>query len=141
MLFYLHPLNESQGMGEEGELHLGGGVGKVGPTPKGRQTICFALDVVLGVGRAQEGQSPLPLPFVLILEMRHKGSYVLFLPENPCKETHSLFECALCCCEWNVFSFKNNFEWGAFFPVLKIEKFLQYKQGCGGGGVGAVRGH
>lgn len=28
-----------------------------------------------------------------------------------------------------------------FFPVLKIEKFLQYKQGCGGGGVGAVRGH
>ena len=38
------------------------------------------------------------------------------------------------------FSFKNNF--GAlFFPVLKIEKFLQYKHSCGGGGVGAVRGH
>ncbi|KAF6298936.1 hypothetical protein mRhiFer1_008964 [Rhinolophus ferrumequinum] len=79
VLFYLRPLNESQGMGEEGELHLGDGVGRVGPTPKGRQTICFTLDVVLGVGRAQEGHSPLLIPFVLILEMRHKGSYVLFL--------------------------------------------------------------
>lgn len=57
VLFYFSPLNESQGIGEEWELHLGGGVGKVGPTPKGRQTICFALDVVLGVGRAKEGHS------------------------------------------------------------------------------------
>jgi len=29
-------------------------MGKVGPTPKGKQTICFALDVVLGVGELGE---------------------------------------------------------------------------------------
>lgn len=36
--------------GEEWEHYLGGGMGKVGPLPRGRQTICFALAMVLWGG-------------------------------------------------------------------------------------------
>ena len=81
-----------------------------------------------------------PLPFVLLLEL---GTGVhRFYSQEPLQRAP--FPCssapALLCFSGMCFSFKNNFG-EIFFPVLKIEKFLQYKHSCGGGGVGAVRGH
>lgn len=54
------------------------------------------------------------------------------------KSPISLFAPALLCFS-GMFSFKSNF--GALFSCLKMEKFLQSKQGLGGWGAGAVSGH
>lgn len=61
VLFHLPALNESQRMGEEWELCLGGGVGKRGPAPNERQTVDFASDMVLGWGKGPSVPTPLPL--------------------------------------------------------------------------------
>lgn len=134
------PLNESQEMGEEWELHLGGGIGKVDPAPKGRQTI--ALDVVLGLGELGRDTSHSHPPFLCPYPgIRHGASQVLFLTKSPYREPLPCLSApVLLCFSGMCFHLKTTL--GRFlFPVLKIEKFLQYKQGCGGGGVGAVRGH
>uniref|UniRef100_A0A8C8XEQ6 Uncharacterized protein n=1 Tax=Panthera leo TaxID=9689 RepID=A0A8C8XEQ6_PANLE len=137
-------------MGEEWEFYPGGGMGKVGPAPKGRQTICFALDMVLGLGELGGGggsgggggdtpRSHSP-SFVLTLTQGFIGS---ISSQEPLQRTP--FPClnapALLCFSGMCFHLKTTLNGALFFPVLKIEKFLQYKQGCGGGGVGAVRGH
>uniref|UniRef100_A0A8I5U0B1 Uncharacterized protein n=1 Tax=Pongo abelii TaxID=9601 RepID=A0A8I5U0B1_PONAB len=66
-------------MGEERELCRGGGAGTVkGPGPREAggslsqrkaDSLCFALDLGAGGGEAWGGHSPLPFPFVLILEL------------------------------------------------------------------------
>lgn len=39
------------------------------------------------------------------------------------------------------FHLKTTLNGALFFSCFKNQKFLQYEQGCGEGGVGAVRGH
>ena len=116
-------------------------MGKVGPLPRGRQTICFALAMVLGWvgGVAREGHSPLLLPFVLILELGTGVRRFYFFPRAPAKDPITLSTPVLLCFSGMCFHLKTTLG-HFFFPVLKIEKFLQYEQGCGGGGVSAVRG-
>lgn len=108
-----------------------------------RQANNLCLGRGAGVGGAREGHFPLPLPpsFVPILELGTGLPRFYFLPraltENPIP---CLSAPVLLCFSGMCFHLKTTL--GRFlFPVLKIEKFLQYKQGCGGGGVGAVRGH
>lgn len=128
-------------MGKEWEFRPGGGRRKVGPAPKRRQTICFALDMVLGLGgsggNTPHSHSP---SFVLTLMQGFIGS---ISSQEPLQRTP--FPClnapALLCFSGMCFHLKTTLNGALFFPVLKIEKFLQYKQGFRDGGVGAVRGH
>lgn len=112
------------------------------PAPKGRQTIYFALDVVLGLGElgrdTPHSRSP---SFVPILELGTGVHRFYFLPRAPAKNPIPCLSVpVLLCFSGMCFHLKTTLG-RFFFPVLKIQKFLQYKQGCGGGGVGAVRGH
>lgn len=67
-------------------------MGKVGPTPKGRQTIRFALDMVLGLGELGGERSPPPLPF-LCPDPDAGVHRFYFFPRAPAKNPTPLFEC------------------------------------------------
>uniref|UniRef100_A0A8C0DHZ2 Uncharacterized protein n=1 Tax=Balaenoptera musculus TaxID=9771 RepID=A0A8C0DHZ2_BALMU len=107
------------------------GKGRSPSQRKADHLLCLSHGAGVG-GVAREGHSPLLLPFVLILELGTGVRRFYFFPRAPAKNPITLSTPALLCFSGMCFHLKTTLG-HFFFPVLKIEKFLQYEQGCGGG--------